>query len=155
METQQSQIFKALEDLADNKNNTVAQYEIGHQYEFGTPRNMQRALCYYEKAAEQGNADAQCSLGRCYRQATGMDRNMTQACYYLQMSVNQGHVEAMYQLSQCYAFGVMLDTARYDMLLTMAAHKGHIGAKYDRCLNRLYRTLWVFVACLIIFKTMS
>ena len=34
---------------------------------------------WYKKAAEQGNAEAQCALGECYYQAFGVEKNEKEA----------------------------------------------------------------------------
>ena len=57
-------ISSEIEELA-NKGNDKAQYNIGYMYHrgFGVKQNYERAVYYYEKAASNGNADAQSMLG--------------------------------------------------------------------------------------------
>jgi TPR repeat protein len=48
----------------------------------------------YKKAAEQGNVNAQCSLGACYLHGEGVPRDKRQAISWLKKAAVQGDASA-------------------------------------------------------------
>jgi uncharacterized protein len=52
------------------------------------------AARYYQLAADQGNATAQCYLGVCYGNGTGVTKNEVEAARYYQLAADQGHADA-------------------------------------------------------------
>ena len=59
----------------------------------------------YRKSAEQGDADAQFNLGRCYYNGQGVDKDYTQAVYWYRKSAEQGQAGAQNNLGVCYESG--------------------------------------------------
>ena len=56
----------------------------------------------YKKKAEQGDAEAQCSLGDCYRLGLGVEQDYSAAFKWYQLSAEQGDPEAQFNLgSMC------------------------------------------------------
>ena len=52
------------------------------------------AVKWYRKAAEQGDARAQCNLGVCYDNGEGIAQDKTEAVKWLQRASEQGLEEA-------------------------------------------------------------
>lgn len=83
-----------------------AQLELGSSYNAG--RNgfsidPRLALFWYQKAAEQGLAEAQFQLARCYSPfGIGKDKNKEE--YWYQKAAEQGHSEAQVSLGMHYGF---------------------------------------------------
>ena len=60
---------------------------------------------WYKKSAEQGNADAQYSLGWCYYYGKGIAKNLQEAVNWYKKSAGQDNSDAQFQLGNCYAWG--------------------------------------------------
>ncbi len=78
--------------------------------------------------AENGNADAQCKIGKCYYNGRVVDGDWIEAEKWFCLAANQGHAEAQYRL------GLLLrvDDDQLDVALdwiSKAAEQGHLGAK--------------------------
>ena len=63
------------------------------------------ALRGYRRAAEQGNAEAQFSLGFMYYRGEGVPEDDTEAARWLDRSAEQGHARAQYILGIMYEYG--------------------------------------------------
>lgn len=59
----------------------------------------------YLKGAEEGNAEDQCNLGRCYYQGQGVTQNYYTAVSWFRRSAEQNCAEAQYYLGKAYYFG--------------------------------------------------
>lgn len=59
-----------------------------------------KAFAGYRKAAEQGKANAQFSLGEMYRDGRGVARDEAQARYWFRKATEQGNSEAQDNLDQ-------------------------------------------------------
>ena len=59
----------------------------------------------YRKAAEQGDAVAQCNLGVCYYNGDGVPRDYTEAVRWFRKAAEQGNAGAQHNLGVCYAKG--------------------------------------------------
>ena len=68
----------------------------------GIAQNYTEAFKWYQKAAEQGDADAQCNLGRCYEYGNGIDQNYTEAVKWYKKAAEQGYARAQCNLGYCY-----------------------------------------------------
>ena len=55
--------------------------------------------------AEQGNAEAQYSLGVCYRCGDGVEKNLEEAVKWYRKSAEQGYARAQHNLGICYYNG--------------------------------------------------
>lgn len=78
----------------DSKYNVAMNYLMGDD---GYPLNEAQALIWFKKAAEQGDAGAQNSLGIMYLRGMGVDKDIGKAKYYYSLAANQKHENAMYQ----------------------------------------------------------
>ena len=64
-----------------------------------------KAVYWYRKAAEQGHADAQNSLGEMYAKGLGVGEDQAEALYWYRMAAEQGHADAQNNLGQMYQHG--------------------------------------------------
>jgi TPR repeat protein len=79
-----------------NLSSALPQYILGNCYYFGRGvlKNDTEAVKWYQKAAEQGNAEAQFSLGNCYYFGCGVPKNDTEAVNWYRKAAEQGNVLA-------------------------------------------------------------
>jgi len=68
-------------------------------------QNSAKAAKYYQLAADQGNAGAQCNLGRMYEHGQGVEQNNTKAFEYYQLAADQGNTNTQLNLGAMYAHG--------------------------------------------------
>ena len=66
---------------------------------------MRKAVYWYEKSANQGNAKAQRKLGGMYFFGYGVSRDFEKAAYWYEKSANQGNIGAQYDLGMMYVGG--------------------------------------------------
>ncbi len=78
----------------------VAQYNLGFLYESGegTEENLEKAFCWYQKAAENGDNVAQCSLSYLYKNGKGTEKDLEKAFYWYQTAAENNNEIAMYNL---------------------------------------------------------
>jgi TPR repeat protein len=69
------------------------------------PRDVERAAEYYRKAAEFGDPDAQCLVGRCYDSGIGLPKNDAEATAWYARAAHGGNAEAQYRLGLAYERG--------------------------------------------------
>ena len=69
----------------------------------GVDMNYKKAFEWYEKAAEQGLADAQCNLGVMYRYGQGVDQSDSQAMRWYAKAAAQGDERAQAGIDQLLA----------------------------------------------------
>ena len=72
------------------------QYGLGMLYAMGNPalgieRDEKQAAVWYQKAAEQGHAEAQFALGLFYEDGRGVARDVQMALSWYRKAANQGH----------------------------------------------------------------
>lgn len=48
----------------------------------GTTKNLTQAVVWYQRAAEQGDAEAMRHLARCYENGEGVEKDPAQASYW-------------------------------------------------------------------------
>lgn len=72
----------------------------------GILRDMQEALFWFRRGAEEGDIYAQDNLGACYRDGVGVDPNPTHAREWFQKAADGGNAEAQS------ALGTMLVTGQ-------------------------------------------
>lgn len=59
----------------------------------------EEAVKWYLKAAQQGDADAQCCLGDCYQYGDGVEENEEEAIKWYRLAAEQGNEDARACLS--------------------------------------------------------
>lgn len=90
-----------------------------------------QAMNAIQKAAENGDVEAQLYLGRCYQEGkNGVNKNLQEANKWLLKAAQQGHLEAQYELSQLLVGNNLYDDCIKDGLYWMkkAADNGHVFA---------------------------
>lgn len=68
-------------------------------------KSYRKAVEWFQKAAEQGNADAQYKLGLHYRAGNGVEKSAEKAAEWFQKAAEQGKADAQYNLGLCYSLG--------------------------------------------------
>ena len=92
-------------------------------------------LSFFQKAAAQGSAKAQCNLGICYTKGEGVSQSLTEAAKMYQKAAAQGYAYAQFNLGVCYGKGegVQQSDAEALKLLQKAAAQGYTIAQ--QCLR--------------------
>src|SRR5579864_6884354 len=87
--------------------NAEAQLGLARAYQDGNgvPRNDERAVKWYRKAADQGNAIAQNNLGVMYRNGNGVEKSKEQAVNWYRKAARQQYGSAMFNLGAAYYNG--------------------------------------------------
>ena len=87
----------------------------------------------YQKAAEQGNAEAQFNLGLCYKRGKGVTKDDAKAVYWYSKAANQGYALAQHNLGLCYkrGEGVTKDYAKAVYWYSKAANQGYALAQHN------------------------
>ena len=100
-----------------NENPTTAeeQYQLGLCYangENGISQDWGKAILWFTKAAEQGNSEAQQSLGMychqlglCYAKGDGVSKNMDKAIDCFEKAAKQGYAPSQYRLGLSFMDG--------------------------------------------------
>lgn len=108
------------------------QFRIGSAYLEGAymlPKDLDKALSYFKKAAERGHAVAQINMMRgCMKEC---DDNNNEVLYWLQKAAEQGLPQALYNLAISYHRGDIdgkVDIVKSNELLRKAAELGYIAA---------------------------
>ncbi|WP_339143419.1 tetratricopeptide repeat protein [Pseudoalteromonas galatheae] len=97
----QALIEKAQSGDADAQCNLGVMYEYGQ----GVAQSDEKAVEYYQLAAEQGNARAQCYLGLMYEYGQGVAQSDEKAVEYYQLAEEQGDAGAQFNLGNMYRQG--------------------------------------------------
>ncbi len=85
-----------------------AQFALGEKYRNGSkgiPKDHAKAFYWIRKAADQGYALAQATLGYLYQNGYGTDKDPEKAFYLYQLSAEKGVTWAQNALGDCYYFG--------------------------------------------------
>ena len=104
-------------------------FEMGEDY-YGK-ENYVEAVKWYRKAAEQGHALAQATLGVCYLEGTGITPNFTEAAKWFLKAAEQGQVEGQYAMGFCFyeGLGVTQSYAEAVKWYRKAAEQGQADAQ--------------------------
>ncbi len=115
---------------AANKNYAPAQKFLGIFYLYGLEMKDEKiAVKWFQKAAEQGDSEAQSALGCCYQSGRGVDQNDKLAVVWFQRAAEQGSSEAQSALGCCYYYGkgVKQDYKLAVSLFQKAAEQEYVG----------------------------
>jgi len=103
-----------------------AQLNVGAAYDngLGVDRDIDKALFWYQKAAEKGVAEAQFNLAHLL---VTQELSATTAAEWMRKAADQGMVDAEYLMGVIYAegLGVEMDKAEARRWLKKAIAKGH------------------------------
>ena len=112
-----------------------AQHDLATVYASGAlgQPDYQRALYWFEHAAEAGIANAHYNLGVMAQQGLGRDQDMTQALSWYSNAAELGHPEALYNLAIAYTEGIgtPADIDRGVSYFERAARAGVAQAAYN------------------------
>ena len=80
----------------------------------------------WQKAADQGDASAQCNLGTMYENGTGVLQDYKQAVKWYQKAADQGDAGAQFNLGEMYRTGkgVLKDIIKAEYWIKKAAENG-------------------------------
>ncbi len=109
-------------------------------YSFGVQQDYKKALKWYRKAAEQGNALAQANLGVMYRNGYGVEQNDNEAVKWYCKAAEQGGAMGQGNLGFMYdkGYGVQQDYHEAVKWYRKAAEQGNatgqanLGFMYDK-----------------------
>jgi len=131
--------LKELKPLAD-AGDRDAEYYLGTMYSdgHGVPRSSREAAAWFEKAAQQGQADAQFSLGFALVNGAGEGADAVPAdpaagVAWLEKAGGQGNVSAAYYLGYLYWTGTSVPADRDKAISwsVRAADLGDAAAQYQ------------------------
>lgn len=97
-------------------------------------KNYREAISWYLKAANQGDGEAQHSLGLLYASGKGIEKNFQEALKWFVLASDQGHGDATHIAALLYAKGEGLsrpDIERARDLALLAAEQGSKDAQHD------------------------
>jgi len=106
---------------------------IGYCYDVGkeVDKDEKKAVEWYQRAADQGYAHAQCNLGRCYEVGAGVDKDTKKAVEWYQRAALQGNAQAQHKIAWCYQHGVGIakDEIKGFEWYQRAANQGIAGSQ--------------------------
>src|SRR5882724_4957603 len=113
--------------LVDQRNPAILNI-LGMRFEKGegVTKNLQKAAELYQKAADQGHADAQCNLGLLYQKGEGVPKDIRKAAELFEKAADQGDADAQFGLGLLYqnGAGVPTDLEKATELYQKAADQG-------------------------------
>ena len=123
----------ALMPLADQGNKN-AQFNLGKAYHIGlgVPKDYQKAVLWYRKAADQGEANAQTNLAFLYDlRNRGEPQDYGKAAFWYRKAADQGHSNAQTNLAYLYqtGHGVPKEYRQAEMWYRRAANQGYANAQ--------------------------
>ena len=97
-------------------------------------QNFKEAVQWYQKAADQGLASAQYSLGLAYYDGQGVQQDFKEAVTWYRKAANQGDAKAQYKLGVMYdnGEGVLEDNVTAYAWWNIAAANGGKSAKDNK-----------------------
>lgn len=114
-----------------------AQYNIGTYYQYGKGRkkDMIKAVYWWQKSANGGNAFAMVDLGCCYYNGIGIKQDIPQAIYWWEKAADKGQEGAFYNLGICYrdGKGVRKDFDEAALFFAKAGEQRHADALGNLC----------------------
>ncbi len=109
-------------------------YNCGENYYYGrgVKQDYAEAAMWYRKAAEQGYAAAQFSLGWCYYNGQGVKQDYAEAVKWYRKAAEQGYADAQYKLGWCYYHGKGVDEDYHlaHSLFRLASDNGSAHGAY-------------------------
>jgi hypothetical protein len=104
-------------------------------------KDYAEAMRWYRKAAEQGNADAQFTIGLLYENGWGVAQDYAEAMRWFRKVADQGNADAQDNIGGLYVkgWGVAQDYAEAMRWFRKAANQGNDDAQYN--IGWMYRML--------------
>jgi TPR repeat protein len=107
---------------------------IGDMYANGTgvEKDDTQAIYWFQKAAEQGNADMQNKLGGMYLNGAGVEKDETQAVFWYRKAAEQGNADGQNKLGFMYFLGrgVEKDDTQAIYWFQKAAEQGNADGQF-------------------------
>ena len=99
-------------------------------------QKMTQAMEWYQKAAAQGNADADIQIGNLYQQGIGVQQSYAWAMQWYEKAADQGNADAEFRLGYMYqnGFGVPQSNESNGVAMCwfqQAAAQGHVEAEIE------------------------
>jgi TPR repeat protein len=114
--------------------NPKAQLELGRAYfETKDPEKLSLSAYWFEKAAEQGNADAEWWLAGAYGAGEGVTQDDRSALYWFKKAAEDGQPQAQWVLGSNYRDGrnVERDQQKAFDLFLRAAKQGEVDSQFS------------------------
>jgi localization factor PodJL len=115
--------------------NPAAEYEIGVRFAEGrgVPANMELAVQWLERAANQGLAPAQYRLGSLYEKGQGVKKDLEKARTLYLAAADKGNAKAVHNLAVLYAEGIdgKPDYRTAAQWFRKAAERGVADSQYN------------------------
>ena len=131
----------AQESTIDKKRRNKALCSIGHMYRYGegVEQDYTKALEWYNKAVNAGNASAMYSIGYMYDYGEGVEQDYSKALEWYNKAANAGNSAAMNNIGYMYEFseGVEQDYTKALEWFKKAANAGNTAAMYN--IGYMYR----------------
>lgn len=113
-----------------------AQYSLGQIYEYGyiVPQDYQKALTWYDKAANKGITEAWLQMGYLHENGLGTVKDNKKAMQCFITAANKGETSANYHIAQMYekGLGVAPNNTKAFHYYKKAAVSGHLKS-ISRC----------------------
>jgi len=121
---------QAFQGIGEAQHDLAAIYTAGHG---GVEQDYDRAAFWFEKASENGIANASYNLGVLHHQGLGFEANVKEAMTWYQDAASKGHPEAQYNLGIAYieGIGVPYDPVTAANYFESAANNGVVEAAYN------------------------
>jgi TPR repeat protein len=132
LEQQRKQVLEAAERL------TEAQQVYMQGVAMLEQNNFRQAADFISRAAEMGDATAQCQLGHLCENGFFGEPNEEEAVLWYRKSADQCHPQGQFRLAVCYELGkgIEQDWEEAARLFELAARRGHSEA--SECLQMLH-----------------
>ena len=129
----------AQESTIDKKRRNKALCSIGHMYRYGegVEQDYSKALEWYNKAVNAGNASAMYSIGYMYDYGEGVEQDYSKALEWYNKAANAGNSAAINNIGYMYEFseGVEQDYSKALEWYNKAVNAGNAAAWYNKAVN--------------------
>ncbi len=97
----------------------------------GIPQDVDGAILWYQKAAEQDHREAQYELATCYAFGLGVPQDYGKAIPWYEKAAVSGHANSQYMFAMSYQYALndVSDVAKAKIWYERAAEQGHEKAK--------------------------
>ena len=94
-------------------------------------KNFTKAIYWFRKAAEQGDAFGQCNLGSAFVNGEGVEHDKIEAVKWFRLAAEQGYANAQFNMGYSYAkgYGLKKDKIEAVKWLRLAAEQGYEDAE--------------------------
>ncbi|MDR1123319.1 MAG: sel1 repeat family protein [Elusimicrobiota bacterium] len=127
--------FEWLKQKADDKNDHIAQFNLGVFYDKGfcLKKDYKKAFYYYSKSAELGNPVSQSNIGTMYYLGQGVQQNYKKAFDWFAKAAEQGYRSDQHNLGLLYykGHGINQDYKKAFYWFTKSSEQGDPNAQYN------------------------